>query len=590
METGILRLNRASWWILAVAAVFILLSAALGFHPAVHLARLLSPDGILSNWYVGQLIRSQIVVGVLLLAAAPFAAWWPAMKRHVCNRPCFRRDRLFAAYAAALATTLSLVILFGLFDSMPHVTDATCHYFQAKIFSSGRMYAPVPACYEFFVQHNMIMTADGKWFARYPPGTALLLACGFVLHLGWLMLPLATGLAVASLFYLARTFYSPVTARSATVLFALSPLSLLLGASYMSHIPFLAFFLLGLAVFFAMRSGRARGRIARWIGFTVAGSSLGFSALCRPQDFALLGVVCILGWAWSPRSTWWGVATDALRMLPGLMLAATIMLYANAVYYGNPFALGYGFSEAGSLVPGIRVSYGFSEGFTVAEAGRNFIFTMTKLNQALFGWPCSFFFVPLLLFARDIGRRECFAVMGAVFLFGFFFFYSYPALEYEARFYLLATPLLAVLTVRGVQGTIRLAGQLLRGDELGAQSLVAGVLFAFVGYALVEYWPRHIVPTYAGDYEQASPVIHRIAIEQGLKDAIVLIRAEGKDKFRYSSGFPFNDPRLTNSVIYARDLPGKNRCLKEHFPDRTVYRFIQAEGWQTGRFEPLSFE
>ena len=104
-------------------------------------------------------------------------------------------------------------------------------------------------------------------------------------------------------------------------------------------------------------------------------------------------------------------------------------------------------------------------------------------------------------------------------------------------------------------------------------------------YAAVFYWPILIGPRYSKNYEEASPRIHQEALAAGLElPAIVLLPDEG---FGYSSGFIHVDPGLQNPILYARDLPTAEPCLREAFPDHSLYRFQPAFNGTRGEFEAL---
>ena len=172
-----------------------------------------------------------------------------------------------------------------------------------------------------------------------------------------------------------------------------------------------------------------------------------------------------------------------------------------------------------------------------------------------------------------------------MFILLFFFAYSYPAFEFEGRFFVLCLPLVIVLTVDGVRQMCRMLAPYLVDGMSGATRFVAGLLFVFCGYGLIHYWPQHIWPQYSGDYEAASPAIHLAALESGIEQSIVLINPGTGHLFRYSSGFLYNDPQLTSSVLYARDLgDDANNCLHRTFPNRRLYRFLPTPDWSHGKF------
>ncbi len=123
-----------------------------------------------------------------------------------------------------------------------------------------------------------------------------------------------------------------------------------------------------------------------------------------------------------------------------------------------------------------------------------------------------------------------------------------------------------------------------------ADNLIILLLASFVLHGFFYYWPVYLWPRYAQDYEQVSPTPHLEAIREDLHNALILLPSSDANAFRYSSGFIYNDPFLSNDVIYARDLGKDNECLFEAFPGRQIYQFIPGPDWQTGTFRLLSNE
>jgi hypothetical protein len=139
-----------------------------------------------------------------------------------------------------------------------------------------------------------------------------------------------------------------------------------------------------------------------------------------------------------------------------------------------------------------------------------------------------------------------------------------------------------------VRGVTALADRLQCRFGLSSDAVVAGLLAALTLHALVFYWPSYLWPTFSRDYEQASPVVRNVAEREEPGKALILIDTSGANTFRYSSGFMWNDPLLTNEVIYARDLGDeKNECLKSAFHDRTIYRFMPNADWSDGHLVPV---
>lgn len=357
-------------------------------------------------------------------------------------------------------------------------------------------------------------------------------------------------------------------------------MTLIIGGSYMSHISLLLCVSTALAL--GLHGiGRAAERRPAFAFFAGAGFLMGMGAMVRPQDVALLvpPIAMGVGWGYRRLKPAWRQAIPGI--LAGLAIPAAILLFWNHSVFGSPFALGYGRTDIGALTRGAVPIFGFTESFTPQDALQQLVWTLSRLDSALLGWPLALPFVGLVFLRWPGDRRDATCLVAVGLVTAFYFTYNYYAREYEARFYSAFAPFLIVLVLRGLQ---RLHGWL---PSRAAVPLL-GLLLTLHAFAF--YWPRYIVPNYGLDYEQASPVVHRLAQKAGLSKALVLIDSSGSNGFRYSSGFIYNDPLLTGEIIYALDLPGKNECLFDAFPDRSIYRFRPNDDWTAGQFEKLARE
>jgi hypothetical protein len=565
------------WLIGALAA---LASSGLRFFPAVALATLLSDDHTLTPVYMAYLQSAQWTFSILALALWPLTLVAPRLRRTVHFILHDLPDAVFLPASAALSFGATLGVQTFLFQGIPHVTDAISHLFQAKIFALGKLWTLAPPCFEHFLQFNISFTANGHWLTVYPPGHALTLLPALKLHLLPLYGPICTAISLLACAWLVQRFFGRPLARAFALLFLLSPMTLLIGGSYMSHISLL------LCVSTALVLGihgidRVSARRPAFAFFAGAGFLMGMGAMIRPQDVVLLVPPILIGALWGYRTLVPALRCAIPGILAGLILPVAILLFWNHHVFGSAFALGYGRTDIGSLTRGAVPVFGLTDTFTLRDAVVQLVWTLSRLDSALLGWPMSLPFIGLAFLRRSQDRRDvlCLAAIGLVI--AFYFTYDYYAREYEARFYAAFIPFLVVLVLRGLQ----------RLDSwLPARAAVPmlGLLLTLQAFAF--YWPRTIVPNYGRDYEQASPVVDRLARQAGLSKALVLIDASGSNDFRYSSGFIYNDPLLTNEVIYALDLPGKIGCLFDAFPDRTIYRFLPNGDWTAGRFEPVARE
>lgn len=548
------------------AGISILLFSVAGIYPAQTLARFFSDDGTLTEAYVGLIQTGQVKLGIAFLLAAGLAGWVDA--RRLAR---FTRELPFwqvAAVAGLLALLLSFAVQEYLFDGIPHVTDATSHLFQAKIFAAGRLFAPAPPCPDAFWQPNVMMTTSGKWFSKYTPGHALLLAGGMRLGVLRWVLPFCVAATIVLLGRILADYEGKVSAGLFMCFFALSPLSLLLGGSYMSHSSAMALAVAGL--FFWLKSRQTERTWGRPPLHVAAGFLFAFSALVRPHEFLLIGLIGFLFFLTLKAGEWrW-----LLKGLPFLMLGAgpviVFWLFWNHSLYGNPFAIGYGYSTKGVIRTSFQGQLGFSSSCGIKEALSVLIWNVDRFNRSSLGFPFSLIFVPFAFLQRG-GRIWRLAILGVAVVMGAYFFYVYRS-EFEARYYYLALPFFLYLTVRGIRNVVGL--RFSASWRNGASQLVFVLLGAFYLHATISYWPDDLLPRYGHEYEQSSTRVEQAVREKGLTHAVVMIGPTGESSFFYSSGFVFNDPFLRRDVIYARKTEAAADCLRNAFPGRLFYGYI----------------
>jgi len=547
------------------AGAILMIASQTGLNPLIWIARLISDNG-LSDAFMATLDRQLFFLGAAVAGGS--VAGWIALRLDVekaISRIGHGHSRAYALAWSIISGALVWLIQWGLFDNMPHVTDATCHFMQAKIFAGGDLTANAPPCPDAFYQHNMIITRDGLWFSRYPPGTALLITLGIMLRMPWLIFPIVHGVSVLAFHGLANRFMPATSARLSLALYALSPLAMLLGASFMSHTPFMAFAMLGLYFFAAGDAAhqpdtRMKGKLV------LSGLLFGATVLFRPQDTFIITLACLICLLWAGKAGFRLI----LPRVPWALAGATVPVFLFALYnhliHGSFFSAGYGFDNDRAIHTGITVSMGFSGNFTFAEALRNTMNIAYKFNHALYGWPLSFLFVPFSLL--DAGHRRLVraSFSGAACIVLFFFFYSYPAYEYEARFWILVLPFCVALSAVG----FRVLWNNGRGKFWALSLLITGFL-----YAASEYWPHYIIPKYGRNYEEVSrhytAKANELAREFPEENFLVMIAPQDGNDFNYSSGFIQNEPDLRGQVIFARYRDDLVPCLRDAFPERELY-------------------
>ncbi len=561
--TGWLRAGAGRGW--AGAGLAVTAAWTAGVRPMVVLARALSPRGELSEAFTQLLGRSQLAFGLALIGAGLLAsrgARWAA--RAADWRRRHPRAGLAAIFVAGVVTAaLCEQVVFG---GIPHVTDASSHLFQARIFAAGALRAPAPPCWEAFFQHQTVVTSDGWWFTKYPPGQALVLLAG--LPLGWpgLGMWLLNGASAAALAWMVGRFEGRTTGHLAGWLWCASPFVWLVSGSFMSHTAAVAWALLaGVALIRAVEvPAPARGRGCGW--FTAAGLCVGAVAITRPQDGIPLAVVGAVVFAQCTPP----VRRRLLRGLPsmaaGCLGPAAALLGWNAAVYGRALSVGYGLDDPRVISPVLGVRMGVHEANPLRALIRTSLHSTLRLDRALLGWPSSL--LPCLLSLAGWRRRSVVpaAWAGGLSVWLLYFFHDYYGFELEARYHFLAAP--AWIALAAVAARNLWQGRILRrgGPDHAAALLLAGGL-----YAAGHFVPAVLWPTYGGAYEQASPALGRAVRDAGLEHAVVLVPSDRPLGFHYTAGFAHLPPFLDGPVLYARGDPQWRDCLRQAFPDRTFF-------------------
>lgn len=487
------------------------------------------------------------------------------------------RDRWDALALGTVLASFAYVLWVALaqYQGQPHILDASGYFFQAKIFASGRLSAPVPSDLGAF-QGPFMVARDGRWFTLFPPMTSLLLAVGIVLRAPWLVEPLLGTLALWGIFRLGRHFYSGAVAWLAVLLGALSPFYTYLAASYMSHAMALFF-----SVYFLLMLVRFT-RDWRWYDLALAAIFAVGLLLTRELSAAVIGFAAttyLFGgqWRalWRRASTIWPVFALAISIL---MSGLVLYLLYNKLQTGSATTL-----PRTLFFPADRYGFGQGIGF---YGQHTFAAGMVILDQLLsillidlYGWPfyLTLALLPLTFLQRDAGTRwDIFCALLLVLLVGAQAGYYYHGIYLGPRHLFETLPFLLLLTARGVTG---LAATLARiGRFLGVARLTrslalggAGVLLlALLACNLFYYSPRQaqLYRNYTGlpaSMHVDAPTIYAFQPKQ----AIVL--TNNWYIYNYIL-WPLNDPDLRDETLYAyAPTPQVVQRLRAEYPNRALY-------------------
>ncbi|MGD9874969.1 MAG: glycosyltransferase family 39 protein [Kiritimatiellia bacterium] len=378
--------------------------------------------------------------------------------------------------------------------------------------------------------------------------------------------PLLTAMSAYFLGRLVRLYSSDGMALLAAALYAISPLTILIGASFMNHISAQFYVILGiwLAVSAVRRPTLFRGLFA--------GFALGMGAITRPQDMVLLLPLLFFFLLAELKNFHFkepGFRGLILAFIAGAAIPLTGWLMWNHVQYGFALHTGYGRPYSGQLIRYYSPAWGFDDNFGVKTATAQFIPMLLRYNQAALGWPAIFPFMLLALFNRrrlriTIALVICFAVVPF-----FFWAYHYYGYEFECRFYHVIHPVALILAALGLQNGYGILQKRFNAEtaKLATTLLILTCLF----YAAAYYWPIYLFPRYSQNYEEVDPRIHKTVAASGIANAVVVIDATYNRGNLYSSVSQFNDPEIEKGpIIYARK--GNNLdCLKSAYPQREFF-------------------
>lgn len=560
-------LARVLLWAVALAMAALLLSASA--LPLVLVAQGWS-DRFAQPWIErrrGQLARSL-----------------PALRQHVAGR--LDRWDVVALAFCVVSLAFTCYVALAQFSAQPHILDASAYYFQAKIFASGRLSAPVPADLGAF-QGPFMVARDGRWFSQYAPMTSALLAIGIRFGVPWLVEPLLGTLALWGIDRIGRRLFGARTALLALGLGALSPFYLYLAASYLSHTVALFF-----VVYFVLF-------LLRFVERHAAGD-LALAAVCaccmlltRELTAVLVGfgaTAFIFGSSW--RQLW-----PAWRsVLPILIFAFSIVVTGVMLY------LLYDKLQTGDALvtpralfsPADRYGFGTGIGFygqhTLAAGMVVLDQLLTSLLVDLYGWP---FYLTLavvpLAFLRPLRalRWDLFCLFMAALLIGAQAGYFYHGIYLGPRYLFEALPFLLLLTARGVTGlaqalTLLWAWILPQVSKVGvarvSRGAVAALLATLLLCNLLYYLPRQLALHANFTGLPAAEPVNTSAIYGYHPDHALIVTS---DWFVYNYIlWPLNDPDLHGSTLYAYAPTADDlSALQAAYPDRTIYQLsVSAAG------------
>jgi 4-amino-4-deoxy-L-arabinose transferase-like glycosyltransferase len=423
----------------------------------------------------------------------------------------------------------------------------------------GRLTVPSPAEPGSFWT-PFVLDYRGQRFGKYTPGWPAMLAVGARAGVPWLVNPLLAACALYLVYRLGQTLYGTRTGILAAALGLLSPLFLVLGGSFLSHIASMVWLLLFSLWFIWTVQDRSR-----WYALG-AGLALGVAFLIRPltavawaAPFAVYALVRLL----RRRAGW----TPFLLMAGGAaILAALLPLYQWAVTGDpllNPYTLWWPYDRVG-----------FGPGFGAMPGGHSPQYAWINLKQDLartatdlLGWP-ALSWLPVLLGLALVPRRRrdwALLVPFASLVFAYLFYWiGSPSRLWGPRYYFEGFSLLWVLGAAGLVKAWDWAGG--RHQWVRTAGLVGvGCLVAVNLGVLIPARAQQAHGFYGISRAQYRPIL-----DANLHNALVIVYADRW--LEYGAMLGEMTPTLDDDIVYARGSgPEADAAVIAQYPGRAVY-------------------
>ncbi|MEZ4422819.1 MAG: hypothetical protein R3E98_05385 [Gemmatimonadota bacterium] len=483
-----------------------------------------------------------VIVLALTLPLGTGAGLATLLDRDAGGAPRWRRVALGAAAAFAFGASALLALL--AYQRHPHVPDELAYLLQARMFAAGRLWMPPPPVPEGFVVDLMIFEPD-RWYSTFAPGWPVALAVGTLLGAAWLVNPLLSGLNVLLVDRALRPWVGERAALLAALLYAVSPWTLFLGMSFMSH-PFTLACALGAALAVErLRTGR--------LGWALpAGVAIGLVGLTRPLDGLALAVPLGLralvrdgrlqpvraGLLAAATAVVGGLTLPYNRALTGDTGTFPVMRFWDEAAWPGVNALGFG-PDRGLGPNGLDPFAGHGPLDVVLNANLN----LTQLNVDLFGWGVASLLPLLWLLIFGRLRRGDGVLLGfLVWVAGVQSLYYFSGgADFGARYWYLGAAPLYALSARGLQ-------ELARAVAPAAHRVSTPVAVLAV-IALIGFVPWRALDRYRG-YRGMEAGVRTLAVQRDFGRSLVLV--QGRRHPDYASAVVYNPLDLqADAPIYA---------------------------------------
>jgi 4-amino-4-deoxy-L-arabinose transferase-like glycosyltransferase len=335
------------------------------------------PLQVLPYWALGTLAAA-------LIGAALFH--WHEHVAKLGERIVATRPPMFMLAIGLLTTVLSATFASYSFHRFASTSDEIAQFWHARILLTGRWALPVDANREFFSLDTVV--DSGQWYSQFPIGGPLVMALGLLIGAPWLINPLLAGGSAVAVYLFVRRAYGESAARWSALLFAASPMVLMMAGTWMNHVPVLFFTTLALAATAAW--DQATTRRAGFGAAALIGFCVGAIAMIRPLDAVVAALVLGGFQLWRLRESPARVGELLVEALAGSCCVA-VLLFANAQTTHQALRFGYDVAWG----PGHRVGFHvdpYGQPHTLMRGVDYALSYFSELNIDLMFWP-----VPVLL-------------------------------------------------------------------------------------------------------------------------------------------------------------------------------------------------
>ncbi len=596
---GVFRFVRRPQTII-VGAIFLLVAGAQFtlFYPHLH-------ERSFQLHFVAQMLASVVmaasVIGNLILFYLALDGGWAANASATLaarfSFPWSEREGSWDPMVSSLLGIFVFLTTAGLalfaFDRLPHIPDGLAYIFQAKCIAAGSfVLEELPASESF--ELYLIDHRDGISFSITNPGWPMILALGESMGLAWLVNPILAALALLLSHRFLRRIATVGWANLLCLLLAISPWFLFLGASHMTHMATMVFFLGGLLAVWTAQD-RCRSDMAFF-----GGLCFGVVFLIRPLDGLLLGGGAGFFLLWKSWQNRRKRLLLPLSFSAAAILISSILLVFNESITGDYFStptntyiaerwphssnrLGFG-SEVGNppekwgLLDPIP---GHSWQDVLLNSNQN----LANMNLELFGWPSGSLILLALFFLlrRKPAVLDRVALVSVVVLaLGYNLYWFSGGPDFGPRYWF--SMFLPVLWLSG-RGLTALVETLEENDEAAAARMWALVstmalisLLVFVSWRCVAKY--HDYRGFHSDY--------RRMMEAGVFGSSVVF-VDTPQEVDYGCAFLLNTfPIRKDSPIFVRDLgiAGNARVMRAYSGRSAVFVDGRAKTGQVARIRP----